>query len=180
MKTKFSVFIATSLDGFVARKDGSLDWLPGSDGAPSAEDTGYEDFYASVDTLVMGRNTYDLVQSFGEWPYPGKRVVVLSSHYPKSMQPVAADVWGVSATPAEMAVQLESLGTKHVYVDGGKTIQRFLRAGLIDEMTITHIPVLLGEGIPLFGALDRDILLSHCSTRTFNNGMVQSRYRVSR
>lgn len=177
---RFSVFIAASLDGFIARKDGSLDWLPGSDGAPSSEDTGFAAFYASVDTLVMGRNTYELVQTFGEWPYAGKRVVVLSSSYPEAMRQIAEGVFGASASPAGLASQLEMLGAKQVYVDGGKTIQEFLRAGLIDEISLTRIPILLGEGIPLFGALERDICLRHCSTRTFESGMVQSRYEVIR
>lgn len=180
MSIRFSVFIATSLDGFIARKDGSLDWLPGSDGAPSNEDTGYEVFYASVDTLVMGRNTYELVQTFGEWPYAGKRVVVLSSRYPESMQKIADEVFGIAASPADIADQLQRLGAKHVYVDGGKTIQGFLGAGLIDEITLTRIPILLGEGIPLFGELKSDVCLLHRSTRSFDSGMVQSRYEVIR
>ncbi len=177
---RFSVFIASSTDGYIARKDGSLDWLPGSDGQPLDEDTGYDEFYASVDTLVMGRNTYEFVQSFGEWPYQGKRVVVLSSRYDRTMCQIAEGVWGTSASPGELAAQLAELGARHVYVDGGKTIQGFLRAGLISEMTITRIPILLGEGIPLFGALEHDVALMHRSTRTFSNGMVQTRYEVTR
>lgn len=176
----FLVFIATSLDGYIARSDGGLDWLPGSDGQPLEEDTGYADFYASVDTLVMGRNTYELVLSFEEWPYRDKRVVVLSSHYAQAFQPVAEGVWGSSAPPDEPAAQLDHLGARCVYVDGGKTIQGFLRAGLIDEMTITRAPILLGDGIPLFGGLARDVELLHRATRTFTNGMVQSRYAVIR
>jgi dihydrofolate reductase len=177
---RFSVFIAASLDGFIARKDGSLDWLPGSDGTPSNEDTGYEAFYASVDTLVMGRNTYELVRTFGAWPYAGKRVVVLSSSYPRTMQKIADGVFGVSATPVDIVGQLEKLGAKHVYVDGGKTIQGFLRVGLIDEITLTRIPILLGAGMPLFGDLASDVRLLHRSTRSFDSGMVQSRYEVIR
>jgi dihydrofolate reductase len=177
---RFSVFIASSLDGYIARKDGSLDWLPGSDGQAPAEDTGYQDFYASVDTLVTGRNTYELVLTFGEWPYQGKRVVVLSSRYAKQMQPIAEGVWGSSASPQELAAQLAELGARHVYVDGGRTIQGFLRASLIDDMTVTRIPVLLGDGIPLFGGLERDIRLQHLSTRVLGDGMVQSSYEATR
>lgn len=180
MSINFSVFIAAGLDGYIARKDGTLDWLPGSDGQQLGEDAGYQDFYASVDTLVLGCNTYELVLSFGEWPYNDKRVVVLSSCYPETLQPVAVNIWGSSASPALLAGQLQRLGAGHVYVDGGKTIQSFLRTGLIDEMTITRIPVLIGEGIPLFGGLERDIRLQHQSTRTFDNGMVQSKYKVTR
>lgn len=180
MSIRFSVFIAVSLDGYIARKNGNLDWLPGSDGMPSNEDTGYEAFYASVDTLVMGRNTYELVKTFGEWPYAGRCVVVLSSQYPEAMQKIGEDMFGSSASPTNLAGQLERLGAKHVYVDGGKTIQGFLRAELIDEVTLTRIPILLGEGISLFGELKKDVHLLHCSTRTFDSGMVQSRYRVLR
>lgn len=179
MSIQFSVFIATSLDGFIAKKDGSLNWLPGSDGQHIEEDTGYPDFFTSVDTLVMGRNTYELTLSFGEWPYQGKRVIVLSSRYSEAMQPLAAGITGTSSTLAELTAQLEKLSAKHVYVDGGKTIQSFLRAGLINEMTITQVPVLLGEGIPLFGALQQDIKLLHQSTRVFKNGMVQTRYALT-
>lgn len=179
MSIKFSVFIATSLDGYIARKNGALDWLPGSDGA-SVEDTGYPEFFASVDTLVMGRNTYELVLTFGEWPYQGRRVFVLSSRYSKKPQPLVNGAVGTSVSPVELAMQLEQFGAKHVYVDGGKTIQGFLRAGLIDEITITRVPVLLGEGIPLCGAQEQDIKLLHQSTRTFASGMVQSKYKVLR
>ncbi len=178
MGIRFSVFIATSLDGFIARKNGNLDWLPGSDGTASGEDHGYQEFLASVDTLVMGRNTYELVLTFGEWPYRGKKVVVLSRRFPKSPTRLAEGVEGTSTSPAELAPQLEASGSTHVYVDGGKTIQCFLQADLIDEMTITRVPVLIGEGIPLFGPLVRDIKLHHESTKTFVSGLVQSRYKV--
>jgi len=178
MAIKCSVFIATSLDGFIARKNGDLDWLPGSDGAAGSEDHGYQEFFASIDTLVMGRKTYELVLTFGEWPYRGKRVVVLSSRYPKIPTRFAEEVEGISASPAELVRQLEASGSVHVYVDGGKTIQSFLQAGLMDDVTITRVPVLLGEGIPLFGALAQDIKLQHESTRSFESGLVQSRYKV--
>lgn len=177
MGIKSSVFIATSLDGFIARKNGDLDWLPGSDGQ-TGEDLGYEQFIASVDTLVMGRNTYELVQTFGEWPYGGKRVVVLSSRFPKIPERLAEGVEGSSASPAELMRQLQRSGSTHVYVDGGKTIQSFLGANLIQEITITRIPVLLGEGIPLFGPLAGDIKLRHESTKAFDSGLVQSRYSI--
>lgn len=180
MGIRFSGFIATSLDGFIARKDGSLDWLPGSDGSPLDEDTGYQDFYASVDTLAIGRNTYELALSFDEWPCRGKRVLALSSRYSKALQPLADGVAGTSATPAELAVQLEQLGAKHVYVDSRKTTQGFLRAGLINEMPLTTVPVLIGEGIPLFGALEHDVKLQLLSARTFASGMAQSKYNVIR
>jgi dihydrofolate reductase len=178
MGIKCSVFIATSMDGFIARKNGELDWLPGSDGKTESEDHGYKEFFASVDTLVMGRHTYELVLTFGEWPYRGKKVVVLSSSYPKTPKHLADGVEGTSASPAELMQYLAASGAAHVYVDGGKTIQSFLRANIIHEMTITRIPILIGEGIPLFGELVHDIKFQHESTRTFDSGFVQSKYRV--
>jgi dihydrofolate reductase len=173
-----SVFIATSLDGFIARKNGDLDWLPGSDGEEGSEDYGFHEFFASVDALVMGRNTYELALTFKEWPYRGKNVVVLSSGFPKIPKKLAEGVEGTSSLPKELIHRLASSGSAHVYVDGGKTIQSFLRANLIQEMTITRIPVLIGEGISLFGTLPHDIKLQHLSTRAFESGFVQSKYKV--
>jgi len=178
MIPKCSVFIATSLDGFIARKDGALDWLPGSDGQTGGEDYGFGAFFESIDTLVIGRNTYELALTFPEWPYQGKRVVVLSSRYPATLTPLGEGISGASAAPRDLLRQLALAGAQHIYVDGGKTIQGFLAAGLIQEMTITRVPVLLGEGIPLFGPLARDLLLHHLETQSFDNGLVQSRYRV--
>ncbi len=178
MTPQCSVFIATSLDGFIARKDGALDWLPGSDGQTGGEDYGFGAFFESVDTLVIGRKTYDLVLTFPEWPYKGKRVVVLSSRYPATLTPLGENLSGASAAPHDLLRQLALEGARHIYVDGGKTIQGFLAAGLIQEMTLTRVPVLLGEGIPLFGPLARDLALHHLETRSFDNGLVQSRYRV--
>jgi len=173
-----SVFIATSLDGFIARKNGGLDWLPGSDGMAGGEDYGYHEFFGSIDTLVIGRKTYETVSSFKAWPYHGKKVVILSSGYPKSKMFLAEGVEGVSSSPRELVRQLEVEGSRQVYVDGGKTIQGFLQAGLIQEMTITRIPVLIGDGIPLFGPLAHDLKLRHVSTRSFANGFVQSKYEL--
>lgn len=178
MSIKCSVYIATTLDGFIARKNGALDWLPGSDGAASEEDYGYGEFFASVDALVMGRNTYELARTFSPWPYQGKRVIVLSHAYPAALTSIAENAEGTSAAPATLLQQLANAGVKHVYVDGGKTIQSFLAAGLIDEITLTRIPVLIGEGIPLFAALPHDIKLKHLHTRAFDNGLVQSKYQL--
>lgn len=173
-----SVFIATSVDGFIARKDGSIDWLgnPEADG----EDYGYQEFFASVDVLVMGRNTYETVLGFGAWPYGDKRVVVLSRR-PLMFPPgVPSSVSASSDEPAALVQRLEAEGARHLYIDGGITIQRFLAAGLINELTITRIPLLLGEGIPLFGPTGGDLPLQHVATRAFPNGFVQSRYRIGR
>ncbi len=178
LDTKCSVFIATSLDGFIARKNGDLDWLPGSDGETGGEDYGFNEFFMSIDTLVMGRKTYELALTFKEWPYRGKNVFVLSSSFPKVPKSLNEGVKGTSSSPEELIQQLVSSGSAHVYIDGGKTIQSFLQANLIQEMTITRIPVLIGDGISLFGPLAHDIKLQHLSTRAYESGFVQSKYKV--
>jgi|APSaa5957512535_1039671.scaffolds.fasta_scaffold45083_2 dihydrofolate reductase len=188
-KTKFTVYIATSLDGFIARTDGRLDWLEGSDSGDRDEagvdtdDMGFGEFIESVDTLVMGRNTYEFVASSGIWAYGDTRLVVLSTTLGADTElpeHLAGKVEFVSMEPVALASKLANEGSKHVYVDGGATIQRYLRAGLIDELILTRVPVLLGSGISLFGELDADVVLRHVSTEGFANGMVQSRYVVER
>ena len=170
---KASVFIATSLDGFIARANGDLDWLPPGGG----EEHGYEAFIATVDALVIGRKTYETVLSFDTWPYGGKPVYVLSTSA-LVPSPPGAVVEHLSGAPAELVAQLAARGVGHVYVDGGITIQGFLQAGLIQRLIITRIPVLLGAGIPLFGSLARDINLRHVGTRQYASGLVQSEYVV--
>ena len=171
---KASVFIATSLDGFIARPNGDLDWLIGS-GQGTGEDYGYNAFIQDVDTIVMGRSTFEKVLTFGTWPYAGKRVVVLSTQaIPRA--PAGADVRRMQGDPREIVERLAAEGARHVYVDGGQTVQRFLGAGLIQRLIVTRVPVLLGQGIPLFGATARDIPLRHVSTRAYESGFVQSEY----
>ena len=169
---KASVFIAASLDGFIAREDGGLDWLPEGDVEPH----GFDEFMATVDAMVIGRKTFDIVLGFGGWAYGKKPVVVLSSRASELKAPEGAVCEFMSGAPEEIVKRLEERGWSHIYVDGGVTIQRFLRAGLIQRMIITRIPVLLGSGIPLFGALPHDIRVEHVATRTYRGGMVQSEY----
>jgi dihydrofolate reductase len=169
-----SVFIATSLDGFIAREDGALDWLPTDGGEPH----GYDEFIATVDAIVIGRNTFETVLNFEAWPYGTKPVVVLSTK-PKALRaPEGAVCDMMAGTPAQVVERLSARGFEHLYVDGGLTIQGFLEAGLIQRLIITRIPVLLGRGIPLFGPLSRDVRLEHVSTRSYPSGMVQSEYRL--
>ncbi len=180
MGVKTSAFIATSLDGFIARTDGSIDWLEKANTCvPAGEDCGYKAFFDSVDVLVMGRNTFELALTFGTWPHDDKRVVVLSGNAINIPQHLTATVSCKSASPGRLVARLSAQGAKHLYVDGGITIQRFLEAGLIDEMIITVIPVLLGTGKPLFGPLPKDVALTHISTKVFDFGFVQNRYRVA-
>ena len=171
-----SVFVGTSVDGFIARLDGDLGWLPAD-----AEPHGYDEFIASVDTIVMGRRTFETVLGFGgAWPYGRKRVVVLSRR-PLDLSAVRGGVVEqMGGPPEEIAAKLAASGARHLYLDGGDTIQRFLRAGLVDRLVITRIPVLIGEGVPLFGSLPRDVRLRHVATRSFPSGLVQSEYTVVR
>lgn len=181
MSIKVSVFVATSLDGFIARKDGSIDWLTAANASvPDGEDFGYRDLIKTVDVVVMGRNTFEQVLTFGEWPYGEKRVVVLSSRSVGIPDGLTGTVSSSSEAPATLIGRLSRQGAKHLYVDGGITIQRFLAAGLVDELTITLIPVLLGEGRPLFGPTGRDVALVLAGTRAFECGFVQLRYRVGK
>ena len=175
---KASVFIATSLDGFIARRDGGIDWLDNPETESSSEDHGYHDFIASIDTIVMGRNSYEKVRSFGiPWPYE-KPVVVLTSRPLTIPDELALRVSQLSGSVEDVVNALESRGAKHLYVDGGVTVQSFLKAGLIQRLIITTIPVLLGDGIRLFGSLDRDVRLRHVVTKTFRGGLVQTEYEV--
>jgi len=168
------VFVGTSVDGFIARLNGDLDFLPPGGGEPH----GYDEFMASVDALVIGRNTFETVLAFEEWPYGPKPVFVLSTR-PLPHAPKGAVVDHMSGEPAEILKQLEARGIRHVYVDGGITVQRFLQAGLIQRLIITRVPVLIGGGIPLFGALPRDVVLRHVATRHYASGLVQSEYDVA-
>jgi dihydrofolate reductase len=168
-----SVFVGTSLDGFIARPNGDLDFLPAGGGEPH----GYNEFMASVDALVIGRKTYESVLTFDKWPYGDKPVFVLSTRT-LAPAPRGAVVEHMSGAPAEIVSQLATRGVRHVYVDGGITIQRFLQAGLIQRLIITRVPVLIGEGIPLFGATQNDIHLKHVATRQYASGLVQCEYAV--
>ena len=170
---KASVFIGTSVDGFIARLNGDLDFLPAGGGEPH----GYREFMETVDALVIGRKTYETVLAFETWPYAEKPVFVLSTRPLAPARPDAV-VEHMSGDPAEIVSQLETRGIKHVYVDGGITIQGFLQAGLIQRLIITRVPVLIGDGIALFGPLPHDVRLEHVATRDYPSGLVQTEYRV--
>lgn len=169
-----SVFVGISVDGYLARLDHDLDFLPPGGG----EEHGYTEFMASVDTLVIGRNTYDKVLSFPAWPYGDKAVVVLSNRPLGSTSAPEARVARMAGSPPDIVARLVSGGARHLYVDGGITIQRFLRAGLVQRLIITRVPVLIGSGIPLFGALPHDIHLRHVDTRHYPSGLVRTEYAV--
>jgi dihydrofolate reductase len=172
---KASVFIATSLDGFIARQDGALDWLPADGGEPH----GYDEFMATVDAVVIGRKTFETVLGFDAWPYGKKQVVVLSTTLSALTVPDGAVCEVMAGSPQEIVTRLSQRGLQHLYIDGGVTIQGFLEAGLIQRVIITRIPVLLGSGIPLFGPLSHDIRFQHVATRSYPSGMVQSEYLIA-
>ena len=172
---KLSVFVGTSLDGFIARHNGDYDFLPADGGEPH----GYDEFIASVDTILIGRNTFEVVLKLPGWPYGEKRVVVLS-HRPLDLSKVPGSVEQMSGEPSNIVDKLAATRARHVYVDGGITVQEFLRAGQIHHLTITRVPVLIGEGIPLFSTLPHDIKLRHLGTRQYKSGLVTSEYEVLR
>lgn len=180
MAVRCSVFIATSLDGFIAREDGRLDWLDRANAlVPPGEDCGYGAFMASVDALVMGRHTFEKVLSFPEWPYADKPVWVLSRTRTELPPGLPPSVRLLNASPSEVCAQAAVEGYARLYVDGGVTLQAFLAAGCLSDLTVTVIPTLLGRGRRLFGDVGRDVGLTHVATQAFPFGFVQNTYRVN-
>lgn len=164
-----------SVDGFLARRDDTFDFLLAGEQVPN----GFEEFLASVDVVVMGRRTFEVVLRLGYLATYGKKpMMVLSSRPVDFSSAKGGVVEQMSGEPTEIVKQLKSRGFKHSYIDGGITIQRFLAAGLIDRLVLTRVPVLIGEGVPLFGPVPRDISLRHVATRSYNGGLVQSEYEV--
>lgn len=164
-----------SLDGFLARPDDALDFLHTGEQEPH----GFKEFLASVDAVVIGRRTFEVVLKLGHLAlYDKKPVVVLSSRRLDFSSVKGCIVEQMSGEPTEIVKQLASRGFRHAYIDGGITIQRFLAAGLIDRFVITRVPVLIGAGIPLFGPLPRDVSLRHVVTRSYSGGLVQSEYEI--
>lgn len=172
------VFIAISLDGFIARPDGDIGWLLQRD--DPAEDHGYSDFIADKDMIVMGRGTYETVAASDSWPYD-RRVLVLSKALAGTPvpEPQRGRVEFSDLAPKELLAGLAAENIRRVYVDGGQLVQSFLREGLISDMVITTVPVLIGAGRPLFGGLPQDIDLRLLACRSFPSGLVQSTYQLA-
>lgn len=172
------VFIATSLDGFIARADGDIGWLLARDD-PTA-DHGYSAFIANKDLIVMGRGSYEKALTFDAWPYD-LPVLVLSEQLANAQVPEAlkGKLRFSSRTPKDTMEELARQGVHRVYVDGGRLVQSFLRDGLIADLVITSVPVLIGSGRPLFGALPQDVDLKLISSRSFPSGLVQSSYQLA-
>jgi dihydrofolate reductase len=172
---KCSVFCGMSVDGFLARPDDTFDFLDAGGDTPH----GFEEFLASVDVIVIGRRTFEVVQRLGDFSLYGERTTVVLSGRPLDLSTVKGGVVEqMSGEPGEIVAQLRSRGLKHAYIDGGITIQSFLAAGMIDRLVITRVPVLIGSGIYLFGPLPGDVLLRHIATRSYDGGLVQSEYEI--
>ena len=173
------VFIATSIDGFISGPDGNLDWLnyvPFSEG----EDGGFADFISRVDAIVMGRVTFETVVGFGHgWHYPVPGLV-LSSTLSSAPAEFSSHVEFACGTPQEIVDLANERGFNNLYIDGGKTVQKFLRADLIDELIITEIPLLLGGGDRLFGELNQQLGFELVSTEVISSQVVQKHYRRNR
>ncbi len=184
---KCSVYIATSADGYIATTEGAVDWLHSS-GNPEADmgdnpDMGFGAFMASVDCMIMGRKCMEMISSMNlppeQWPYGDIHIVVLSNTIKTPPENLKGKVEMFSGEITDLLKELESKGLKHAYIDGGSTITSFLNLKLIDEMTITRAPVLLGGGVPLFGKLDNQIKLVDSKATAFANDFIQIKYRVN-
>ncbi|HEY5944950.1 MAG TPA: dihydrofolate reductase family protein [Kofleriaceae bacterium] len=172
MPPRFSVFIAASLDGYIARANGAIDFLEIVH--PVDESHGYAAFFASVDTIVVGRNTYDTVLGFDDWPYTGKRVIVLTRRPVELRHGAEAFTGPVTELVPRLA------GATRVYVDGADVIRQFLAADLIDDVVLSIIPIVLGGGIRLFPGGEGEHRVDLESQQSWPSGMVQVRYRVRR
>jgi len=176
---KNSVFIATSLDGYIADKDGGMDWLH-SVPNPDKVGMGYEEFIAQIDALVMGRKTFETVLSFGiDWPYQ-KPVFVLSNTLTEIPRKLKNKAFLVKGELKAVLRQIHKKGYPRLYIDGGKVIQGFLNEGLIDEMVITIIPTLLGSGVPLFSDLPDKLEFECVGSRIFLEKIVQHHFKRSK
>jgi dihydrofolate reductase len=171
------VFIATSLDGYIARPDGAIDWLESANAA--GEDHGYETFIAKMDGIFMGRNTFAVALGFEPWPYDLPVIVLSSSLQGGDLPQHLAGQVRIARSLEDAVAQSQQQGWARAYVDGGVTIRAFLAEGLVQDMVITRVPVLLGQGLPLFGAQHADLQMNHITTRSFLSGLVQSHYGVA-
>lgn len=172
MRPIVSVYIATSIDGYIARDDGGLDWLEGVQDA-GGDDYGYADFMATIDAVVLGRETYDAVRTFDTWPFAGRRVIVLTN---RVLTPVFGEESYAGAL-APLMTRLGEQGVQRVYLDGGATIRQGLDEGLVDDMTISLVPALLGAGRPLFTRGLPGSQWKLTGAEGYPTGLVQLRYQ---
>jgi dihydrofolate reductase len=182
LRPETCVFIATSLDGFIARPDGRLDWLMQAQGtAPPGEDFGYAAFMAGIDALVMGRKTLDTVRTFDPWPYAGTPVHVMTRQAPDDLPPLGElDVQWSRESPSALLDRLGGAGVRRVYLDGGELIQSFLREDRVDRITVTTVPVLIGQGRRLWGEVPTDLGWTLQEVRHWACGFVQATHQRER
>ena len=173
-----SAYIAVSLDGYIARANGSMDWLRGGGRRPPDEERRHRAFIDSVNTIVIGRATYEAVCSAPTWPYGSKPVVVLSHNKIAVSAGVSGLLEQMSGTPVDLVSCFQSRGWHHLYVDGGRTIQGFLASRFVRRLILNRVPVILGSGISLFGEVPKDVWLDHLRTEVYPGGLVQSEYDV--
>jgi dihydrofolate reductase len=167
------VYIGTSLDGFIARKDGDIDWL--TQFANDEAIRSYQEFISRIDAIVIGRGTFEKVLGFPSWPYD-RKVFVLSKSIKQLPNELKEKATVLSMDPVLLLKHLSGLGFSNIYIDGGKVIQDFLKEDLVDELIISKVPVLIGNGIPLFGQLETDLQFKHIRTQVQSNGLVRSYY----
>ena len=172
-KMKSKVYIGTSLDGFIARKDGDFSWL--SQFANDEAIKAYEEFINTIDAIVIGKGTFEKVLTFSSWPYT-KKVFVLSTSIKEVPDSVKEKAVILSMKPKDLLLYFSGLGILNIYIDGGLVIQNFLKEDLVDELIIAKVPILIGSGIPLFGYLDIDLQFRHIRTEIQTNGLVRSYY----
>jgi dihydrofolate reductase len=168
------VYIAMSLDGFIARENGDLDWLMEIPN-PENSDHGFAAFMDRIDGIVMGRITFETVVGFGEWPYT-KPVFVLSNTLKELPGGFEGNAEILNGVPMNIVDNLNKRGLKTLYIDGGKTIRSFMELDLIDEFIITRVPIILGSGVPLFGSLDIELKLDLIGTEILTKDLVKSTY----
>lgn len=171
-RPKVSIYIASSIDGYIARKDGNLDWL--HYGHTGDEDYGFKKFTSTIDAVIMGKNTYEVVAGFDEWAYKDKRVIVLSN----TLDKIRKEAELFSGQLTELLAKLHAENIKHIWIDGGITVSRFLEAGLVDDITVSIIAMVLGSGIPLFSTMNREHKCRLTSTQSYPSGLVQLKYEV--
>lgn len=183
---KCSVFIATSLDGFIARNNGSVDWLHTS-GKPDADmrdqaDMGFNDYLSSIDCIIMGRKCMEVISNMNltadQWPYGDKRIIVLSNTLSQAPENMKGKIELYSGDLTQLIEKLENEGHEHAYIDGGKTIQSFIQLGFIKELTISKAPIILGEGIPLFDKMNSNIELTQAKSMAYPNDFIQIKYTI--
>lgn len=179
---KVSVFIGTSLDGFIARENGDIDWLDDANKQVTpGEDFGLKSFLESVDQIIMGRKTFDQAMNFDNWPYSNTKMIVLTSKNIEIPQKLRETVTtSTTSSPEQLIKELSDQSINHIYIDGGLVIQDFLSARLVDEITVTIIPILIGKGKSFSGLLLKDLSLKHLKTTVYNFGFVQIKYKINK